>query len=171
MCAAALFNRNTYIYYMEKYNLKIDSLRAEIKTSHDIAFYAMQRIDLLIISVSGAGIYGCWDIIKFLNDEKLIPSANVCLLKISGFLFLLTIIVNFLGQWFSYKANIKDDYAKRTELQDIENDCVGHNKITIDTSRFFSDLYSKVVEYTNIFSLLFLISGLILLSSFICHFF
>lgn len=78
----------------------------------------MQRIDLLIISVSGAGIYSCWDILKFLAEKKL--TSDLTMLRISGFLFLFTIILNFIGQWSSFQANSKDEYSKRLEIDEIE---------------------------------------------------
>ncbi len=104
--------------------------------------YAMQRIDLLLISISGAGIYGGWEIFKYVKDRS--PLQNFCLLEISQILFLVTIVLNFLAQWFSYNTHW--------------NEIIGKEQIR--------DLYSKWVVRLNTVSTITFIGGLICISIF-----
>jgi hypothetical protein len=72
------------------------------KESFQLWLYAIQRIDLMIITISGAGIFIIFETLKFAY-EKGIP--NGIILKIAGVLFVFTIIVNFISQITGKKAN------------------------------------------------------------------
>lgn len=86
------------------------------KEKFDSSLYAMQRIDLLLISISGAGLYAIWDIFKFLKT----PTANTVdplLITWSALLFVLTILVNFFAQLLSFYSNFYEwpsDWGKIT---------------------------------------------------------
>ena len=59
------------------------------KMSWEGWFYAIQRIDLLIIAISGTGIYVALETLKYINDNSLVDSG---LIKYAGvfLLFALT---------------------------------------------------------------------------------
>lgn len=80
--------------------------------------YSIERIDLLIVSISGAGIYVCLETLKYINDNNMTPSS---LVKIGGGLFLGAIILNFISQHFGRKAN-EHDYNWCEYNLDIEDE-------------------------------------------------
>src|ERR1035437_428464 len=84
-------------------------------------FYSVQRIDLLLISISGAGIFACWEIFKYMHEQKMAPC--FCGLKISVTLFVTTIILNFISQFVSYQTHYTDLQGKK-DLADTLNKCV-----------------------------------------------
>jgi len=67
--------------------------------------YSIQRMDLLIISISGAGVYVILEVLKFGYDKHL---SNPTILKIAGVLFILSIILNFSSQLTGRRANHHD---------------------------------------------------------------
>jgi hypothetical protein len=68
-------------------------------------FYAVQRIDLLIISISGASVYVILETLKYSSTNHL---SNLWVIKSSGVLFVLCIVVNFISQFTGKKANELD---------------------------------------------------------------
>lgn len=146
-----------------------ETIKSEIKSAGDIAFYAMQRIDLLIISVSGAGIYGCWEILKFIKTEKI--TVDLTLIKMAGVLFLSTIIINLIGQWTSYKANSKEEFIGRLKLDEVNQNNIGGHKEPISEAECLKNIYTYIVNKTNTISLIALFAGLILMSVFISRLF
>ena len=74
-------------------------------------------MDLLIVSLSSAGIYVCLETIKHLS----INETSIRLwLKFSGVFFLFSIIINFFSQIFGYKANEKDFLMCQVEIETDE---------------------------------------------------
>lgn len=165
----AIFRRTSVVLEKVDPIIKRKTLVSLRNSAEANAFYAMQRIDLLIISVSGAGIYACWDVLKYVKSEKLCA----CLenLKVSGVLFLLAIIINFVGQWASYKANTKDEYINRLKIDELDEGVKDGHKSTIDDTKYWKEFYSDVVKVTNVISLLTLFTGLLILSFFVANLF
>lgn len=132
------------------------------KQSWEGMFYSIQRIDLLIISISGAGIYVCLETLKFLTDSKI--EVNV-IVKISSVFFLLAIIVNFLSQIFGYKANENDYLMCQTE---IESDFNPNDTQKTEIEKFDknSDCYSILTNWFNYVSMLLMFIGLIMLMTY-----
>jgi len=81
--------------------------------------YSIRRMDLLIISISGAGIYIIFETIREAKtgDVKL-DCTN--LLLISGIAFLLTILTNFASQITGYLANNNEEKYIQEELLRLE---------------------------------------------------
>ena len=73
----------------------MDRIKDTQKRSWEGLLYSAQRLDLLTVSISGAGIYVCLETIKYLRDSKLEID---CLIKLSSGLFLLAILANFISQ-------------------------------------------------------------------------
>ncbi|TSJ47614.1 hypothetical protein [Fluviicola chungangensis] len=120
--------------------------------SYSNMFYSEQRIDLLIIAMSGAGIYVCLETIKFLGqNERPIDT----LLKLPGCFLLGAVICNFIGQLLSKRAN-KHDYLMCICVEE-QDDCGAeeHDKK--------ADKFSKAVEIANLISMISMFVGLILL--------
>ncbi|RVT72755.1 hypothetical protein EOD40_15190 [Flavobacterium sufflavum] len=134
------------------------------KQSWDGMFYSIQRIDLLIVSFCGAGIYVCLETIKFLNEKKM-PCDY--LIKIAGGIFLLGIILNFLSQHFGFKSN-QQDYLMCESLIDANNKNLKKckRKLLKEEANQYdicSEKYSKLTNILNYFSMGAMFLGLILL--------
>ncbi|MBC7606166.1 MAG: hypothetical protein H7199_04315 [Burkholderiales bacterium] len=91
----------------------------------DSLIYSHQRMDVLIISISGAGIYTSLEAIKYLNNKHLV--VNGCL-KYGAIAFLFAIIANFIAQKLSSRVNMCD-----YQIYDIEVFC---DEEGIDKSRY-----------------------------------
>jgi len=129
------------------------------KLSYQNMFYSAQRIDLLIISICGAGIYVCLETIKYLTDNNQEVSM---LIKISGGLFVMGIIINFISQWSGYRAN-EQDYLM------CDATIIAGNKINDDEQKKIdkydknSEHYSKWTNRLNISSMGIMFLALILI--------
>jgi hypothetical protein len=132
----------------------MSDFKSRQKLSWEGMFYSMQRIDLLLVSISSAGIYVILETVKFLVEEKFKIGVE---LKISGIAFIFAIIINFLSQLFGYKANEQDylmcelnciDKPNKKDLDKIKE----HDK----KSAFFSKWTNKL----NYISMVFLAIGL-----------
>ena len=127
------------------------------------AFYSIQRIDLLIISISGAGIYTCFEILKYVRQEHL--GTNLCFLKLTGILFTSAIILNFISQFTAYKGNFNSFLKADKEIDQIENST--NNEIEINNLTGYISVYDKITNIINIISALIMIISLICLTIFI----
>lgn len=115
-------------------------------------FYSVQRIDLLIISICGAGIYVCLESLKYFYENKL---DSYCLIKLAGAFFLLGIVTNFLSQIFGYKTHEQDylmcEYTSECGENPTEEEKDLIRKYDLK-SDFFSNLTSKF-NYASIASM------------------
>lgn len=89
------------------------------KQSWDGMFYSIQRIDLLIISICGAGIYICLETIKHVATTNNL-CAETLYIKSSGASFLVSIIFNFVSQQCGYKANLQSYFMYDCEIEIAE---------------------------------------------------
>lgn len=142
----------------------MEKIKERKKQSWDGMFYSIQRIDLLIVSFCGGGIYVCLETIKYLTEEKL---ACGILIKICGGVFLLGIILNFLSQHYGFRAN-EQDYLmcdamidacdkklKKCKRKDIKNEI---KKYDIQ-----SEIYSNRTKWLNYCSMGAMFTGLVLI--------
>lgn len=129
------------------------------KLSWEGMFYSIQRIDLLIVSICGAGIYVCLETIKYLTDK----SQDISLLvRISGGLFLFGIIINFLSQIFGYNANKEDFLMCQAEI-DAGDKISEKEKFEIDEFDRKAEKFSKLTDKFNYISMGLMFVGLILI--------
>ncbi|RKS42571.1 hypothetical protein BC962_3238 [Gillisia mitskevichiae] len=132
------------------------------KLSSQGLFYSVQRIDLLIVSISGAGIYLCLETLKYLKDNNL-ELGN--LIKWSGGILLLAIIINFVSQFLGNKSNYYD-YLYCGSILDAENNPDDAQQAEINKYDCISDVYDKFTTIFNYASAILMLSGLILLISY-----
>ena len=118
-------------------------------------FYSEQRLDLLIITISGAGIYVCLEAMKFMKENS--PCSSTAILKIAGILLMGAIIVNFLSQIFGKLTNQYDHLM----CDIIENDEEKANEYDEKSEKF--DFF---VTVTNWISYSFMFLGLIALTTY-----
>ncbi|UAM98384.1 hypothetical protein K8354_00725 [Polaribacter litorisediminis] len=140
----------------------MNEVKERQKLSWEGMFYSIQRIDLLIVSISGAGIYVCLETIKYLSDKSL--DVNL-LIRISGGLFLFGIIINFLSQVFGYKTNQQDFLMCQVKI-DAGKKVSKKEQIQIDTYDNNSEKYSKWTDIFNYLSIGFMFLGLILIMTY-----
>lgn len=120
--------------------------------------YSLHRLDLLIISISGAGVYTCLEFSKFmLEKDKEISSA----IQISTLLFVLSIVLNLISQYTGYLSN-RYDYAMCEEKINCndDNDEINSKIESLDKK---SQRFDDITSFLNITSLCLLILGLIFL--------
>lgn len=134
----------------------MDEIKERQKLSWQGMFYSIQRIDLLIISICGAGIYVCLETIKYLTDKSQDISV---LIKITGGFFLFGIIINFLSQLFGHEAN-KQDYLMCQAEIDAGEKISKEEQLEIDKYDKASEKYSKLTSCFNYISIGFMFAGL-----------
>lgn len=133
------------------------NLEERKKQTWDGMFYSIQRIDLLIISICGAGIYVCLETIKYLSTNK-----QECgfLIKFSAFMFLMGIILNFFSQQFGFKANEQDYLMCETLIEGGENIC-DSEKLLANKYDNKAECFSSLTAWFNYISMAFMFLGLI----------
>lgn len=134
-------------------------LRERKKLSTELWFYSIQRIDLLIISISGAGIYITLETLKYLVEKNLIDSLQI---KLAGGFFVVAIIVNFISQFTGQKANEKDVYWCNSKIKYGENPTPEQAE-EIDKYDNSANKFTKWTNNSNLTSLVLMGAGLILL--------
>lgn len=144
----------------EQDDRKRDELKERQKIVWQNMFYSIQRIDILIISVSGAGIYLCLEALKFMYQNKL-PIHWA--LKWSAGFFVFAIVINFISQYLSYKTNYYDylcctiNLKEKPTDEDLELECDYDSK---------SSLIDKWTDIANVASGIIMFAGLLMCSAY-----
>ena len=121
--------------------------------------YALQRMDLLIISISGAGVYVCLEAIKYSSEKHY---QNVWLIKIGGLLFVLGIVINFISQLTGKLSNKYELFrCQKILMYGAEQDDDQKGKIAHDNC--MSEVYEKWTNGLNTASMILMFTGLIVL--------
>lgn len=138
----------------------MDRIKERQKLSWQGMFYSIQRIDLLIISISGAGIYICLETLKYMFENNL--NCDL-IIKFSGLAFLVCIGVNFISQIYGSKTN-HYDYLWCEEKLDCEDQPPNDEQQTrIEYYDLKSEHYSKLTRRLTNWSIILMMSGLCLL--------
>lgn len=145
-----------------KIDLKMDRIKERQKLSALGMSYSIQRMDLLIVSISGAGIYVCLETLKYINDKALDTSD---LIKWSGGVLLFAIIVNFISQFLGHRSNLNDYLMCEAKL-DAGNKISKSEQSIIDRYDYKAECYDKATNIFNYASALAMFVGLILLLSY-----
>ncbi len=111
--------------------------------------YSVQRIDLLIVSISGAGIYVVLESLKYSIEHTL---CNSLLLKICGVIFVITLVVNFISQCTGERVNEQEIKWADEKLEE--------NEIQAKTHEVNSDFYNKATGILNMTSMIGMFLGL-----------
>lgn len=96
-----------------------DRLLTHFAETRERKFYAIRRLDLLVISISGAGIYSGFEMLKFIGVE--IAPLAISGIKMAGFLFIFAIVLNLLSQWSGYYANDLEEKSTEFDFDDLKN--------------------------------------------------
>lgn len=97
----------------EKDILYYERVRKHLEETKNKIHYSLERIDLLVISISGATIYIVFETLKFMYEQH--QSFNTGLLIASGIITTFAIICNFISQWTGFLANKHE--ANHTEYE------------------------------------------------------
>lgn len=128
-------------------------------------FYAIQRIDLLVISVAGAGIYLVFESLKFVLENKL--CVNMPLLELGGILFVAAILCNFASQWAGYYTNKNEACWAQLEHKALSGETLDNKQLQAQADYDEkADCWSLGTRIRNITSTILLLSGVILLMVF-----
>jgi hypothetical protein len=129
-----------------------DYIKEHRKNSFTQWAYSIQRIDLLIVSISGAGIYLSLETLKYSIEHHY---CNNILLKICGAVFVSALIINFISQYTGERAN---DYEMKWCDEKLDN-----NDIAAKRNEVHAERYSKATGILNISSMIAMFLALILL--------
>lgn len=153
----------TFNYMKKKDITEYEKWVSHLNNTKDISNYSIRRIDLLVISISGAGLYIIFETLReFKTGSILIDNKNVLIW--SGLTLLFGVMVNFISQITSYFANVNEEKYIYEELKRIEgkkfDECF---QSKLDSKVKF---YNRLTDFTNITSIVLMFVGLILLSIF-----
>lgn len=109
-------------------------------------WYAIGRIDLLIISISGAGIYTAFELIKYYKEQQYIN--DLTWLKISAIFFTLAILTNFVSQFFGYYANNYEAVYNNNKFLSAIGESAKSEK-ELDEIDCYRKIYDNWVNRTN----------------------
>lgn len=141
----------------------VEALQKSRDKDFQSLFYSIQRLDILIISISGAGVYVVLETLKYRFEHFLFTGSYI--LKFSGALFVLAALINCFGQYTSYKAHQYSmryyDICIETWKNEREKD---ENFIpNINNSLKQKARYNALTKWGNLLSLLIMFAGLFLL--------
>lgn len=141
---------------------KIEAWQKHRSEAKERRFYSIQRIDLLIITISSATIYIVLQVLQFLlKPENCGFAQTTTLLKLSACLSVLAIIVNFLSQITGYQANKNEELYAKNIITHIEDDITDDSNI--EHYKTSSDCYSKYTNWANKLSFFLMVAGILVL--------
>jgi hypothetical protein len=128
------------------------------KIAHQGWMYAIQRIDLLIIAISGAGIYLALEVLKFIVTFNKVFS-NTIYIKSGGVFFVLAIVINFISQYTGMLSNKHDMLwcEMKTDTGDSPND---EQLAAMTISDYKAEKYDCITTKLNITSMLVMFLGI-----------
>lgn len=147
----------------EKKRNLYESWNEHLRTTKENTLYSSRRMDLLIISLSSAGIYIILNTFKEVKKNSF-EIENDLILKIGGLFFLFAIMLNFLSQQTAYYANKFEEEFINLKLEEIKGEKINQcesKKIDKKVS-----LFDKSTGILNFMSIILMFIGLILLTFF-----
>lgn len=144
---------------------RLERIKMHLADAKSREVYSIQRIDLLIISVSGAGVYLVFETLKFLYTQQL--AVDRLLLMAGGVAFVLAIMFNFASQWNGYFTNKYEACWAMFEHKrlndepmtaDEDKEQARYNRLAV--------VHSKWVRGLNITSTALMVAGVVLLALF-----
>lgn len=159
---------NTFKEVKKKDHLEYNKWVDHLKNTKERTNYSIRRMDLLIISISGAGIYIIFETIRELKTGG-VSLESPRLLLWSGIAFLLAITANFISQLTGYYANNHEECYALLKLRKIEGK--KYKKTDMGYHNDKVDFYNTATDILNISSIVLMFIGLVLLAVFNYHLF
>lgn len=151
----------------------ISELEGYVKVLRSNKEYSNQRLDVLTVTVCGAGIYTSFELMKFIVGSSILKVEQIACLnihfKITGLLFTIAIIINFLSQWTAYQTATSGIESNKMAVLHAKNLKVDLEKMKDYQTK--SDQYNKVTGITNLISIAVMISALLCMMIFIWNLF
>jgi len=146
-----------------KNQLKYNAWNEHLNNTRERTNYSIRRMDLLIISICGAGIF---IIFQTLKEFKIghVKIEDSTLLLISGLCFLIAIISNFISQKTGFYSNDNEEKFISLELKKIQ----GKKIDNCEQEKYDNNVvkFNKVTNILNITSIFLMLTGLVLLAIF-----
>ena len=135
----------------------LSDLKGYLLKAEERVKYSLERLDILIISLSSGGLVLALNLYKNFQGNRFIEKEY---LSLSWLFFSLALIINLLSQVTGYLANKYDIKGTKNDIRKIEKkDIIGKEKI-ITRYQNVSDFFTK---WFNIISFVSLSIGIILL--------
>jgi hypothetical protein len=115
--------------------------------------YSIQRIDILIIALCTSGI--------FLDVTEMLKKPDSVALKVSLSLYVGSIVVNLISQFFGYYANRKLVQVYDRKVLDYKSDPKSFDDKNYEEDENSAHGYGDYVQGLNISSFVFLVLGMI----------
>ncbi|WP_306568705.1 hypothetical protein [Flavobacterium lindanitolerans] len=146
-----------------KKELESTTIRLSLQERHkrvwEALFYTHQRLDTLLIAISGAGIYVCLETLKYYATKGLIVHPMI---KISAALLVVAIITNFFSQWSASRVHYSDYYISSIDFicEESKKDRNEHFQ-EIQKHEHKISIYEKIDRFLSISSIILMSAGLI----------
>jgi hypothetical protein len=134
-----------------------EDLTERKKMAWDALFYSVQRMDLLIITISGAGLYVILETLKYSMDK---PLCCLWVIKASGAIFVSAIIVNFISQHTGKKCNHHDMLWCEEKIY-FDNPPTAAQLQKAQNHDTHAEIYSTVTKWFNLGSMILMFIALI----------
>jgi hypothetical protein len=123
----------------------MEEVRERREFTHRGMVYSAQRLDILIVSICGAGIYIYFELLKYLLKEEL---CGHWVVSAFGIFFTFGLCFNFLAQWLAARTHYYDYLycQQRIECKDKPNK---EEQDNINISDNKSNKYDKLRHYTD----------------------
>lgn len=154
---------NTFREVKKRDELEYNKWVDHLNNTKERTNYSIRRMDLLIISISGAGIYIIFETLREMKGYQ-IALENENLLLISGISFLIAIASNFISQATGYFANNYEECYILIELRKIEKK--DYDECEQKKYNEKVNFYNKATDVTNIASIILMFVGLVFLAWF-----
>jgi hypothetical protein len=147
----------------EKQKLHYQEWKEYMDASSIAANNSNNRLDVMIVSLSGAGIYVVLEMLKYLRELQEIIGYQ-WLLSLSGVILLISIILNFISLYTATVANGNAAEAASFKLGELR----GNNNYKDDIKKWFnrSDKYDRFTTIFNKLSIILSTLGISLLLTF-----
>lgn len=135
-----------------------EHLKDRKKAAWDTMLYSYQRMDLLVIAISGAAIWLILETLKYSTDHVL---PNLCIIKLAGIAFCTAIISNFGSQMSAQKCTEYEFTSTSKELLFKEQPTENQTK-EIALLNTKTDIFNNLTGWLNTASVILMFAGLIL---------
>lgn len=136
-----------------KKQLVYDRWKDHLANTRSRTNYSLKRMDLLIISISGAGLYVIFETLREFKAGKVAVN-DTSLLFWAGIFFLISIVVNFLSQISGYIVNTKEETYALRKLEEIEGYQIDYTVLSkLDKKIGRLNILTAILHYSSIISM------------------
>jgi hypothetical protein len=134
----------------------MEEVRERRKFVYQGMMYSAQRLDLLVVSICGAGIYIYFELLKYLTKEEMCTHWSI---KLFAVLFLFGLLTNFISQHFALRSHYYD-FLNCQEQIDFGDKPTKEQEESINKSEYKSDNHEKFRKWFDLSSIGLMFFGL-----------